>query len=98
MPERGKNVYLHLGADVVVKKDDIIAIMDMESSSLSRTTKEFLKNEEMMGRVINVDVENLPKSYVLVRYNKNSETFVYISPIATQTLLKRANHSNLFDV
>ena len=57
-----------------------------------------MKNEEMMGRVINVDVENLPKSYVLVRYNKNSETFVYISPIATQTLLKRANHSNLFDV
>lgn len=91
-------MYLHLGADVVVKKDDIIAIMDMESSSLSRTTKEFLKNEEMMGRVINVDVENLPKSYVLVRYNKNRETFVYISPIATQTLLKRANHSNLFDV
>ena len=98
MPERGNNVYLHLGADVVVKKDDIIAIMDMESSSLSRTTKEFLKNEEMMGRVINVDVENLPKSYVLVKYNKNSETFVYISPIATQTLLKRVNHSNLFDV
>ena len=97
MPERGKNVYLHLGADVVVKKDDIIAIMDMESSSLSRTTKEFLKNEEMMGRVINVDVENLPKSYVLVKYN-NDDAFVYISPIATQTLLKRANHSNLFDV
>ncbi len=97
MPERGKNVYLHLGADVVVKKDDIIAIMDMESSSLSRTTKEFLKNEEMMGRVINVDVENLPKSYVLVKYNKD-DAFVYISPIATQTLLKRANHSNLFDV
>ena len=97
MPERGKNVYLHLGADVVVKKDDIIAIMDMESSSLSRTTKEFLKNEEMMGRVINVDVENLPKSYVLVKYNKD-DAFVYISPIATQTLLKRANHSKLFDV
>ena len=87
-------MYLHLGADVVVKKDDI---MDMESSSLSRTTKEFLKNEEMMGRVINVDVENLPKSYVLVKYNKD-DAFVYISPIATQTLLKRANHSNLFDV
>ena len=90
-------MYLHLGADVVVKKDDIIAIMDMESSSLSRTTKEFLKNEEMMVRVINVDVENLPKSYVLVKYNKD-DAFVYISPIATQTLLKRANHSNLFDV
>lgn len=91
-------MYLHLGADVVVKKEDIIAIMDMESSSLSRTTKEFLKNEERMGRVINVDVENLPKSYVLVKYKKSESSFIYISPIATQTLLKRANHSNLFDV
>lgn len=83
-------MYLHLGADVVVKKDDIIAIMDMESSSLSRITKEFLKNEEMMGRVVNVDVENLPKSYVLVKYNKDDDALLYISPIATQTLLKRA--------
>lgn len=83
-------MYLHLGADVVVKKDDIIAIMDMESSSLSRITKEFLKNEEMMGRVVNVDVENLPKSYVLVKYNKDEDALLYISPIATQTLLKRA--------
>lgn len=87
-------MYLHLGADVVVKKDDVIAIMDMESSSLSHITKDFLKNEELNGRVINVDVENLPKSYVLVRYNKE-ETKIYISPIATQTLLKRANSSIL---
>ncbi len=87
-------MYLHLGADVVVKKDDVIAIMDMESSSLSHITKDFLKNEELNGRVINVDVENLPKSYVLVRYNKD-ETKIYISPIATQTLLKRANGSIL---
>lgn len=87
-------MYLHLGADVVVKKDDVIAIMDMESSSLSHITKDFLKNEELNGRVINVDVENLPKSYVLVRYNKD-ETKIYISPIATQTLLKRANSSIL---
>ena len=53
---------------------------------------------EIRGKVGGrIDVENLPKSYVLVKYNKD-DAFVYISPIATQTLLKRANHSNLFDV
>ena len=90
-------MYLHLGADVVVKKEDIIAIMDMESSSVSRITKEFLKNEEISGRVINVDIENLPKSYVVVQCDKE-KSYVYISPIATQTLLKRANDNNLCEV
>lgn len=89
-------MFLHLGADIVVKKEDIIAIMDMETSSLSKITKEFLKNEQRNGNVINVDVENLPKSYVLVSYNK--EKRLYISPIATSTLLKRANDKNMFNL
>jgi len=89
-------MFLHLGADIVVKKDDIIAIMDMETSSLSKITKEFLKNEERSGNVINVDVENLPKSYVLVDDKKEKK--LYISPIATSTLLKRANSKNMFNI
>lgn len=89
-------MFLHLGADIVVKKDDIVAIMDMETSSLSKITKEFLKNEERRKNVINVDVENLPKSYVLVDDKKEKK--LYISPIATSTLLKRANSKNMFNI
>ncbi len=89
-------MFLHLGADIVVKKTDIVAIMDMETSSLSKITKEFLKNEERSGNVINVDVYLLPKSYVLVSENKKRK--LYISPIATSTLLKRANDKNMFNI
>ena len=83
-------MFLHIGGDYVVSKKDIIAIFDMETSSLSKITKEFLKNEQMKENVINVDVENLPKSYVIA--NENGRNILYISPIASATLLKRAEN------
>ena len=81
-------MFLHLGGDFVVYKKDIVAIFDLESSSLSKITKEYLKNEEINGRVINVEKETLPKSYVIT--NENGKNILYISPIASATLLKRA--------
>ena len=83
-------MFLHIGGDCVVSKDDIIAIFDMESSSLSKITKEFLKNEQLKDNLINVDVENLPKSYVIA--GKNGKNVLYISPIASSTLLRRAEN------
>ena len=35
-------MFLHLGEDVVVRVKDIIAIMDMENTTISKITKEFL--------------------------------------------------------
>ncbi len=81
-------MFLHIGGDLVVAKEEILAIMDMESTSLSNITKEFLKTEQMRDNVVNVDMENLPKSYVLCE--TGGKTVLYISPIAASTLLKRA--------
>lgn len=81
-------MFLHIGGDFVVCKKDIVAIFDLESSSLSKITKEYLKNEEINKRVINVEKEALPKSYVVI--NENGKNILYISPIASVTLLKRA--------
>ena len=80
-------MFLHLGADVVVNDKDIIAIMDMETTSISKITREFLQKEEKENNVINVSFEDLPKSYVVV--NNKDKTKVYISPISSATLLKR---------
>ena len=81
-------MFLHSGGDHIVYKKDIIAIFDLESTSLSKITKEYLKNEEINKRVINVEKETLPKSYVVT--NENGKNILYISPIASATLLKRA--------
>ncbi len=81
-------MYVHLGGDTVVLQKDIIAIFDLEITSISKITRDFLHVAEEEGFVVNVS-EDLPKSYVLTE--KDNESKVYISPISAATLLKRAN-------
>lgn len=83
-------MYLHIGGDIAVKIKDIIAVMDLETSSVSKITKDFLKIAQKSNSVINVNNE-LPKSYVVT--NSDGETRVYISPISSHTLLKRTENS-----
>ena len=82
-------MYLHLGGDTVVAQKDIIAIFDLDITSTSKITREFLQVAEEEGFVVNVSMD-LPKSYILAEINR--ETRVFISPISAATLLKRANH------
>lgn len=53
-------MYLHLGQDVVVRSRDIVGIFDIENTSVSKITKEYLTNQEKKHRVLNVSSE-LPK-------------------------------------
>ncbi len=82
-------MYLHLGGDVCVRMKDIVAVMDLETSSTSKITREFLKHTQKNHEVVSVNDE-LPKSYVIVC--RNGKTVVYISPISSQTLLKRSDN------
>ena len=80
-------MFLHLGSDVVVNMADVIAILDLDVTSTSKITREFLAVAEDEGFVVNVS-EDLPKSFVITEIDKKSRVFV--SPISTATLLKRA--------
>lgn len=79
-------MYLHLGQDVVVRSLDIIGIFDIENTSISKITKEFLAEQEKKKRVVNVSSE-LPKSYIVCG-NRQGLT-LYISQISCATLKKR---------
>ena len=80
-------MFLHLGGDTVVNLKDVIAIMDLDVTSTSKITREFLAVAEEEGFVVNIS-EDLPKSYVLTEIEHKSKIFV--SPISSATLLKRA--------
>lgn len=82
-------MFLHLGGDTVVNLKDVIAIMDLDVTSTSKITREFLAVAEEEGFVVNVS-EDLPKSYVLTEIDHKSKLFV--SPISSATLLKRAKN------
>ncbi|MDD5795421.1 MAG: DUF370 domain-containing protein [Oscillospiraceae bacterium] len=79
-------MYLHLGKNTVIKTKDIVGIFDMDTSTISKNTRDYLAKAEKAGRVINVSTE-LPKSFVVCRDKEGIK--VYISQISSQTLQKR---------
>lgn len=82
-------MYLHLGENTVVRNDNIIGIFDMDTSTISKWTKDYLSNATKNKRIINVSME-LPKSFVVC--NENNEIKVYVSQISSQTLMKRKSN------
>lgn len=80
-------MFLHIGADVVIPYKNIIAIFDMETTTISKDTKEFLKTAGEEGFVETVSLD-IPKSYIITETDNKSR--IYISPISAATLLKRA--------
>ena len=82
-------MYLHLGQYTVVRTDDIVGIFDIDNSSVSKHTKEYLAQAQKRGRVVNVSEEDIPKSFV-VCHEKDGSIRVYVSQISSVTLKKRA--------
>ena len=80
-------MYLHLGKGTVVNTADIIAIMDLESSSHSANTREFLRIVEEEGFVRNVS-EELPRTYVICEID--GQSVVYVTNISSRALAGRA--------
>ncbi len=83
-------MYLHLGQETVVMQDDIIGIFDLDNTTVSKVTRDYLAKAEKNKQVINVSFE-LPKTFILTN-NKTEGNKIYISQISSSTLLKRADN------
>ena len=86
-------MFLHIGNGKSVKKKDIIGIFDIESTTVSKLSRDFLNKAEKKKSVINVSYE-LPKSFVVCCKKGKKEQKVYISQISSSTLLKRSGVLN----
>lgn len=86
-------MYLHLGQETVIMQDDIIGIFDLDNTTVSKATRDYLAVAEKNKQVINVSFE-LPKTFILTN-NKVDGNKVYISQISSSTLLKRA--ANIYE-
>ena len=83
-------MYLHLGQETVVMQDDIIGIFDLDNTTVSKVTRDYLSKAEKRKQVVNVSFE-LPKTFVLTN-NKTDGNKIYISQISSSTLLKRVDN------
>ena len=78
-------MYLSIGNDMAVRESSIIGIFDMDNTSTSKRTREFLSKAEKEGQVIPCD--ELPKSFVLTAEYGLSR--IHLTSLATSTLDKR---------
>ena len=82
-------MYLHVGKEIILKTEDIIGIFDLDTATVSKSTRNYLAKSEKRGEVINVTSE-LPKSFIVCE--KDNERKIYISQISTSTLEKRSTY------
>ena len=78
-------MYLNIGNDMAVREKSIIGIFDLDNTSTSKRTRNFLETAEKEGQVVPCD--ELPKSFVLTQeYGMDR---VYLSALSSATLEKR---------
>ena len=89
-------MFLHLGENTVITVDSIIGIFDLDNTTVSKITRDYLNIMQKNKKIIDVSYD-LPKSFVLCKDKEKNENIIYISPISTQTLLKRIQTNKGFD-
>ena len=79
--------YLHIGQNVMLEDKRIIGIFDLDNTSTSKITREFLNTAEQ-DSVVQTACEDIPKSFVVCDRPYHRQ-IIYISQLNSQTLLKR---------
>lgn len=78
-------MYLSIGSDMAVREASIVGIFDLDNTSTSKRTREFLTKAEEEGQVVPCD--DLPKSFVLTAEYGLSK--VYLTALSSKVLEKR---------
>lgn len=78
-------MYLNIGSDMAVRQRSILGIFDLDNTSTSKRTREFLEQAEQEGQVVPCD--ELPKSFVLTQ--EYGMTRIYLTALSASTLEKR---------
>jgi len=78
-------MYLYLGGDAVVRREDIVGLFDLDNASWSLHTRKFLSASEKENRLRNA-AEDIPKSFVVC-----GDGSVLLAQPNTAILVKRLN-------
>ena len=78
-------MYLDIGKDLSVRDSSIVGIFDLENTSTSARTREFLNHAEKEGQVVPCD--ELPKSFLLT--SEYGMPRVWLTEYNASTLEKR---------
>ena len=84
-------MYLHIGNGITIRKNKVIGIFDLDSSTVSSITKKYINKNEKEGNIIYGD-SDLPRTFVLHEEGSGEEKKykIKLSRISSQGLKIRA--------
>ena len=86
----GSYMYIHICGDIAVSSRSIIGVFDLDKSTISKTTREFLAAAQKRGSIVDLSTD-IPKSFVVTE--KNGVTTVYIAQVSADTIWKRIKNA-----
>ena len=87
-------MYLHLGENTIVRKKDIVGIFDLDTTTVMKSSRNFINKAEKEKRAVTVSFE-LPKSFVVCSKKKSKKQTIYISQLSSLTLENRLINSKI---
>ena len=88
-------MYLSLGPNTILSYSEIVGIFDLDNTSQSYRTREFLERAETEGE-LNAVVEDIPKSIEVCAPPWGGQR-IFPAPLAPATLRGRIEHNSLFE-
>lgn len=76
-------MFIHIGADYVVRSQDVVMILDSQLAIGSEVNRDFIRKARDEGKMVEMENEEC-KSYIITRNQ------IYCSPISSLTLKRRA--------
>ncbi len=82
--------YVNVGQNVVITSDEIIGIFDIDTATVKKDTRNFLKRAEKENHVKNAfdPVFDIPVSFILTKGQNDTEKLIF-SSVSTSTLVNR---------
>ena len=87
-------MYLHICKNLIINREDIIGVFDIETINKTIEYEKIYKELEEQGKIEDVSGGEV-KTIILTE--KNKEKKIYISNISVATLEKRANIENFWE-
>lgn len=81
-------MFIHIGDNIAIPLKGIVGVFDLEGTTITKDTREFLKVAEEEG-FVNTVSNKMPRSFIVTEQNKQS--VVYVTPISVSTIKKRIN-------
>ncbi len=88
-------MYLHIGNGINIRKNKVIGIFDLDSSTVSKITKRYINKNEKEGNILYGDFD-LPRTFILHEEGeeKNKKYKIKLSRISSQGLKLRIENDD----